>query len=139
MPDVKRFLLDTNICISLLKNKYGIREKIIEVEPKNCFVSEITIAELYYGASKSNNREERIKDVEFIATKFDVLPIFPALELFGDIKAKLEADGNRIDDFDILIGATALVNNMVVVADNIKHLERLPNINIENWKRAEMN
>ncbi len=139
MPDVKRFLLDTNICISLLKNKYGIREKIIEVEPKNCFVSEITIAELYYGASKSNNREERIKDVEFIATKFDVLPIFPALELFGDIKAKLEADGNRIDDFDILIGATALVNNMVVVTDNIKHLERLPNINIENWKRAEMN
>ena len=139
MPDVKRFLLDTNICISLLKNKYGIREKIIEVEPKNCFVSEITIAELYYGASKSTNREERIKDVEFIATKFDVLPIFPALELFGDIKAKLEADGNRIDDFDILIGATALVNNMVVVTDNIKHLERLPNINIENWKRAEMN
>ncbi len=139
MPDVKRFLLDTNICISLLKNKYGIREKIIEVEPKNCFVSEITIAELYYGASKSNNREERIKDVEFIATKFDVLPIFPALELFGDIKAKLEADGNRIDDFDILIGATALINNMVVVTDNIKHLERLPNINIENWKRAEMN
>lgn len=139
MPDVKRFLLDTNICISLLKNKYGIREKIIEVEPKNCFVSEITIAELYYGASKSNNREERIKDVEFIATKFDVLPIFPALELFGDIKAKLEADGNRIDDFDILIGATALVNNIVVVTDNIKHLERLPNINIENWKRAEMN
>ena len=139
MPDVKRFLLDTNICISLLKNKYGIREKIIEVEPKNCFVSEITIAELYYGASKSNNREERIKDVEFIATKFDVLPIFPALELFGDIKAKLEADGNRIDDFDILIGTTALVNNMVVVTDNIKHLERLPNINIENWKRAEMN
>ena len=139
MPDVKRFLLDTNICISLLKNKYGIREKIIEVEPKNCFVSEITIAELYYGASKSNNREERIKDVEFIATKFDVLPIFPALELFGDIKAKLEADGNRIDDFDILIGTTALVNNIVVVTDNIKHLERLPNINIENWKRAEMN
>ena len=139
MPDVKRFLLDTNICISLLKNKYGIREKIIEVEPKNCFVSEITIAELYYGASKSNNKAERIKDVEFIATKFDVLPIFPALELFGDIKTKLEADGNRIDDFDILIGTTALVNNLVMVTDNIRHLERLPNIKIENWKRAEMN
>ena len=61
MPDEKKFLLDTNICISLLKNKYGIREKVIEVEPKNCFVSEITIAELYYGASKSNNRAELIK------------------------------------------------------------------------------
>lgn len=135
MPVEKKFLLDTNICISLLKNKYGIREKIIEVKPKNCFVSEITIAELYYGAAKSNNKAERIKDVEFIATKFDVLPIFPALELFGDIKTKLESDGNRIDDFDILIGSTALVNNLVMVTDNVKHLGRLPNIVIENWKQ----
>ena len=136
MPVEKKFLLDTNICISLLKNQYGIREKIIEVEPKNCFISEITIAELYYGASKSSNKNERIKDVEFIATKFDVLPIFPALEVFGDIKTKLESDGNRIDDFDILIGSTALVNNLVMVTDNVKHLERLPDIQIENWKHV---
>ena len=136
MPVEKKFLLDTNICISLLKNQYGIREKIIEVEPKNCFISEITIAELYYGASKSSNKNERIKDVEFIATKFDVLPIFPALEVFGDIKTKLESDGNRIDDFDILIGSTALVNNLVMVTDNVKHLERLPDIQIENWKQV---
>ena len=136
MPVEKKFLLDTNICISLLKNQYGIREKIIEVEPKNCFISEITIAELYYGASKSSNKNERIKDVEFIATKFDVLPIFPALEVFGNIKTKLESDGNRIDDFDILIGSTALVNNLVMVTDNVKHLERLPDIQIENWKQV---
>ena len=128
------YLLDTNICISLLKNKYGIREKVIEVEPKNCYVSEITIAELFYGASKSNNKADRIKDVEFIATNFDVLPIFPALELFGDIKTKLESEGNRIDDFDILIGSTAIKNNLIMVTDNIKHLERIPNIKIENWK-----
>lgn len=52
----RSFLLDTNICISMLKNKYGIREKILEINPENCYVSEITIAELYYGASKSNNK-----------------------------------------------------------------------------------
>lgn len=132
---IQGYLLDTNICISLLKNKYGIREKIIEVEPKNCYVSEITIAELYYGASKSNNKTERIKDVEFIATKFDVLPIFPSLELFGDIKTNLESSGNRIDDFDILIGATAIKNNLIMVTDNVKHLERLPNIKINDWKQ----
>ena len=74
--------------------------------------------------------------MEFIASKFEVLPIFPALELFGNLKAELETDGNRIDDFDILIGSTALVNNLVMVTDNEKHLSRLPNITIENWKQA---
>ena len=128
------FLLDTNICISMLKNKYGIREHIITVGYKNCYVSEITIAELYYGASKSNRREDHIKDVEFIANNFEILPIFPVLELYGDIRAELEQQGNPIDDFDILIGSTALINQLVMVTDNVRHLGRLPNIIIENWK-----
>ncbi len=51
-----------------------------------------------------------------------------------DIKTKLETKGNRIDDFDILIGATAIVNNIVMVTYNVKHLERLSDIVIENWK-----
>jgi len=128
-----KYLLDTNICISLLKNQYGIREAILNVKTKNCFVSEISIAELYYGASKSNNREERVKDVDFIVSHFGIVPIFRALPLYGDLKAKLEKDGNRIDDFDILIGSTAIANGMVMVTDNVKHLGRLPGIKIENW------
>lgn len=52
---------------------------------------------------------------------------------------ELESEGKRIDDFDILIGSTAVKNNLVMVTDNIKHLERIPNIKIENWKRTEMN
>ena len=75
-------------------------------------------------------------EIEFIASKFDVLPIFPALELFGDLKTKLELSGNRIDDFDIIIGCTVLKNNLVMVTDNVKHLERLTGIKIENWKNC---
>ena len=65
--------------------------------------------------------------------KFEILPIFPALQLYGDLKVTLEKPGTRIDDFDILIGATSIVNQMVMVSDNVKHLGRLPNIQIENW------
>lgn len=117
----------------MLKNKYGIREAVIKANPENCFVSEITVAELFYGASKSEQKEKRLKDVEFILRKFKILPIYPALPLFGDIRAKLEKAGERIDDFDILIGATSIQNKMIIVSDNIKHLGRLPNIKIENW------
>ena len=83
----KKYLLDTNICISLLKSRYGIREEIINRGFHNCFISEITIAELYYGASKSKNKEQTVKDVDFVSEKFTILPIFPALELFADFKA----------------------------------------------------
>lgn len=133
----QKFLLDTNICIFLLKNQCSIRETVIKVDPSNCYVSEITIAELYYGASKSNQKENRLKDVDFIVGKFKILPIYPALPLFGDIRVELEEKGKRIDDFDLLIGATAIKNDMVLVTDNIKHLERLPNIKIENWVERE--
>ena len=62
-----------------------------------------------------------------------ILPIYPALPLFGDIRAELEKEGNRVDDFDILIGATAIQNKMIVISDNAKHIGRFPNAKIENW------
>ncbi|MBD9167850.1 MAG: type II toxin-antitoxin system VapC family toxin [Parabacteroides johnsonii] len=53
---------------------------------------------------------------------------------YGQIKANLECKGLRIDDFDILIGATALQNKLVMVTANIGHLNRIPNLIIENWE-----
>lgn len=129
----KGYLLDTNICISMLKNKYGVREKILKVKPCNCFVSEITLGELYFGASFSNNKEERLKDVAFIVDHFKVIPVSETLPLYGDVKADLRREGNLIDDFDILIGCAAILNCLVMVTDNVKHLGRLPGITIENW------
>lgn len=131
----KGYLLDTNICISMLKNKYGVREAILKVKAENCFVSEITLGELYFGASFSDNKEERLKDVAFIINHFEVIPVLGTLPLFGDIKAYLKRQGTLIDDFDILIGCAAIVSNLTMVTDNIKHLERLPGIVIENWTK----
>lgn len=129
---MKQYLLDTNICISMFKNKQGIREKILDVSLTNCFVSEITLAELFYGAAK-NGREEHFKDVEMVIRMFKVLPVYPCLRLYGGMKAELEAKGMRIDEFDLLIGATAVFNKMVMVTSNVKHFERIPEIQIENW------
>lgn len=129
---MKQYLLDTNICISMFKNKQGIREKILDVSLTNCFVSEITLAELFYGAAKSG-REEHFKDVEMVIRMFKVLPVYPCLRLYGGMKAELEAKGMRIDEFDLLIGATAVFNKMVMVTLNVKHFERIPEIQIENW------
>ena len=112
------FLLDTNICISLLKNCYGIREKVVAVGPRSCYVSEVSIAELYYGASKSSKRIERIKDVAFISSRFEILPIFPALELFGGIKAELEAVRNELKTLKTDLAKLKKVKREVIVEDD---------------------
>lgn len=59
---------------------------------------------------------------------------YPYLESYGKVKAFLETKGQRIDDFDILIGVTAQQNNFTMVTANIKHLGRIPNLYIENWE-----
>ena len=64
---------------------------------------------------------------------FKVLPIYPCLKLYGSLKADLEQKGQRIDEFDLLIGATSITNNMIMVTSNTKHFERIPNIHLEDW------
>ena len=127
-----KYLLDTDICIALIKNKGRIREKVIEVGRGNCFVSDITIAELYYGAAKSE-RPEHYDDVAFIASHFGVLSIDSSLEAYGRIKWNLEKNGVPLDDFDLLIGASAIGMGLVMVTHNQKHYMRIPNIHLEDW------
>ena len=55
------------------------------------------------------------------------------MSIYAKEKAKLRKSGKLIDDFDILIGATAVANNLILVTENENHLNRLSKINIENW------
>lgn len=127
-----RYLLDTNVLIAMLKDKNNVRKQILKVGIDNCYVSEISIAELFYGAAKGG-RAKNLEDVNHILKLFEILPIFPSLKQYGHVKALLEMEGRRIDDFDLLIGVTALQNNLTMVTANVKHLERIPDLIIENW------
>lgn len=127
------YLLDTNICIYLLKKKYDIAKKLDSIHGMRLCVSEISIAELYYGASKSIKGDEMKKEVDYIAHLFEIIPIRSSLELYGYNKAYLEERGERLDDFDLLIGSSTITNNLIAVTENVKHLGRIPGISIENW------
>ena len=129
----QHYLLDTNICIAILKNKFNVRKRVESVGFSNCFVSEISLAELYYGAYKSVYVQKMIDDVKWISNHFEIIPISNSLDFYGKTKSVLEKSGTIIDNFDLLIGATAVVNNFIMVSENFKHLKRIPNIQIENW------
>lgn len=127
------YLLDTNILVAMLKDEYGVSDQILSHGYENCYVPEISLAELYYGAFYSETPETHLPEVAFVATHFRLLPVDNVLSAYGEAKADLRRQGKLIDDFDILIGVTAIENKMIVVTDNVSHLGRLEGVLIENW------
>lgn len=97
----------------------------------------MTVAELKYGVENSKTPEKMRPVVEAFIPKFAVIPIYNCLDIYAIEKAKLRRKGLMIDDFDILIGSTSVVNNMVMVTNNSAHLKRLDNIVIEDWTIAK--
>lgn len=93
----------------------------------------MTVAELKYGVENSKTVEPMRKIVETFISKFFIIPIYNSLDIYAKEKAKLRKQGLMIDDFDILIGATAVANEMIMVTNNVSHLSRLDNIIIEDW------
>lgn len=130
---MKKYLLDTNICAYFLNGKFSLETKIDAMGLENCCVSEITIAELKYGVAKSTHKDRNNKVLELFQLKFAILPIFPALDIYAREKARLKTKGKILDDFDLLIGTTAIFNNLVLVTKNVSDFERLEGIVIEDW------
>lgn len=127
-----QYLLDTDTCIELFHHNTKVVNKIEAIGHDNCFVSEITIAELFYGAAFSN-REENFNDIARLQQTFEVMPLLPSLRLYGEVKAALRASGTIIGEFDLLIGTCAVHNNLVMVTSNLKHFTHIPNIKLEDW------
>lgn len=130
---MRKYLLDTNICIYFLKGQYNIDEKIKSVGVENCFISDITVAELKFGAENSKQKAKNRKVIENFIDSIQILPIITCLDTYAKEKSRLRKSGMIIDEFDLLIGSSAIENHMVLVTRNTKHFERLRNLEIENW------
>jgi len=128
-----KYLLDTNICIFYLKGKYDLISKFKMIGKEHCCISEITVAELKYGAECSENPNKARALANELIEQFEIIPIYSSLDYFAKEKSRLRKEGTIIDDFDLLIGATAISEKMIMVTNNIKHLSRLKNIKIEDW------
>jgi tRNA(fMet)-specific endonuclease VapC len=131
------YLLDTNILIYHLNNRYGISDKIREIGFSNCLISEITILELLYGVASgsASKREANLQNVRQIEILFAdrILPIRTCFEEFAKQKTSLRQQGKLISDFDLLIGCTALVRGCPLVSLNTKEMLRIDGLHVENW------
>ncbi|MFN0189004.1 MAG: type II toxin-antitoxin system VapC family toxin [Bacteroidia bacterium] len=133
---MKRYLLDTNICVYFLKGQFDLDKRIEKAEIQNCYISEITIAELKFGAENSEHKEKNRKTIDEFVSKFTIIPVYSSLDIYAREKARLRKKGQPLDDFDLLIGATAISNNLILVTRNVTDFERLEGISLVNWIKA---
>lgn len=132
----RQYLLDTNICVFFMRGKHKVSDRIEEIGRKNCCISEITVAELLYGAANCSRPEDRVRHtkqtLEFVSL-LNVLPISGAIPLYAEEKARLRRMGEPIDDFDLLIAATSVHHGLILVTDNLRHMARVEGVQMENW------
>ena len=128
-----RYLLDTSICVFLFRQKYGIAERLSKLNPRQCYISEITIAELKYGAYKSNRTEENLRLIDDLLEYVNVVPFVEAIDIYAKEKHRLRVQGTPVEDFDLLIAASAIQCGAVLVTDNTKHFVNIEGLTLENW------
>ena len=129
-----RYMLDTNICIYTLKNHPAQLRDIFNQHSDHLSISSITLAELFYGAEKSAQTTNNLKNLEGFCARLEVLPFAEkAAAHYGHIRAELEQAGTPIGAYDLMIAGHARSEGLVLVTNNAREFERVSGLRLENW------
>ncbi len=131
-----KYLLDTNACIDYLTGRYpNVVSQVQRALPIDLCLSSIVVAELRYGADKSqkprqNHQRVNTLTIEIPVKDFDTA----AAEIYGKIRANLERKGVVIGPNDMLIAAHTQSLGLVLVTDNVGEFRRIKQLKVENWR-----
>jgi len=134
-----KYLLDTNICIYIIKKSPEQVLKKLEVitnsEGKNeVYLSAVTVSELFYGVEKSNQSEKNLEALKGFLTLFNVVDFdHESAEIFGKVRSDLERKGTVIGPYDLQIASIAIANDLTLVTNNTKEFSRVDGLKLENW------
>jgi len=130
-----KYMLDTNICSYIMKKKPEVVfERFSKLNIGDVCISTVTLAELEYGVEKSSFPERnRVALLGFI-TPLEIMPFCnSAAFIYGKVRAELEKQGKVIGAYDLMIGAHAVSEELILVTNNIREFERIPGLKFENW------
>ncbi len=129
-----RYMLDTNLCIRVLRDRPpGLRERF-NTEADGLAISTIILTELLHGAAKSSRPEHNRREVERFSSRLEVLPFdADAAGHAADIRAMLEREGKMIGGYDLLIAGHARSRGMIVVTGNLGEFRRVAGLRCEDW------
>ncbi len=128
------YLLDTNICVFFLRGKMDLDKTIKEKGCGNCYISEITVFELRFGAENSDDNVKSHIAVDNFVNGLSIIPIYGCIKRYAKEKVRLRKMGKPLhDEFDLLIGVTSVENKLTLVTDNVTDFQNIEDIKIENW------
>ena len=130
-----KLLLDTNICIYIIKRKpAAVLKRFLEYKVGDIGISSITLSELHYGVAKSEHRDKNAKALDEFIIPLEVVPFDEAAaHVYGEIRAGLEKAGTPIGSMDMLIAAHAASLGIPLVTNNTREFERVPPLRIIDW------
>ena len=129
-----RYLLDTNICIYVIKRRPVLVLDRFNENAAHLAISSITLAELLHGAEKSSQPQRTLVVVEDFCSRLDVLDYgAKAAQHYGQIRASLEQRGTPIGVNDLHIAAHARSEGLTLVSNNLRDFERVDGLLYENW------
>ena len=130
-----KYLLDTNICIALIRQKpAALLQRLTSLQPGEVGISSITLAELTHGAAKSSHLEQNMSALEQFILPLDLADFDQkAAQVYGQIRASLEQNGVVIGSMDMLIAAHAISLNAILVTNNTREFQRVRGLVIEDW------
>lgn len=130
---MKGFVLDSDTWIEYFHHRGGIDKHIAETPANQIFASEVSIAELTYGALHSKAVEKHLKEPREIEESFTVLPLGDWTRDYAEIRHTLACRGLTIGDFDIMIAVTARHFGLTMVTHNTKHFSKIPGLKCVDW------
>jgi tRNA(fMet)-specific endonuclease VapC len=131
-----RFLLDTNVWVDYLNRRYSsVVERIQTAGPDDLALSSVVLAELRYGADKSQHPAQNHARLDVLVGEVPLLAFdADAAAVFGRLRSHLESQGSPIGPYDMQIAAQALSRQLVLVTDNVREFGRIQNLRVENWR-----
>ncbi len=129
---MKKYLIDSDVLIYFLKGKQEVVQRLSQIPIDDLYISRINYTELIYGAYNSSKIDQNLKVIEPFLDSFKILEFTKTSSLvFAKEKARLKKNGNIIADMDLMIASIAIENDCTLISDNIKHLDRVQNLELE--------
>lgn len=129
-----KYLLDTDICIAVLRGNSLVRRRLQAVRPDNCGVSMVSVFELFSGVERCRPPEEEGKKVETFLGPLHLLPFdHDAALRAAKVRWHLEKNGQSIGPYDLQLAGQALALDVTFVTGNTGEFSRVPDLRVENW------
>jgi tRNA(fMet)-specific endonuclease VapC len=127
--------LDTDFLVAILRGKQEAANAVAELDQEvRSATTAINAFELYFGANKSQNKAQNIKETQKLLSKLEMFPLeHAAAKLAAEISAKLAEEGQPIDYRDAMIAAIAIQNNAVLLTRNLAHFTRIKGLKTKSW------